>query len=223
MLSLHIETVQATPSFDRTWASVPRTPAEPEAHIPAKDIELLRPVGEGSSGVVYKARYNGSVVAAKLLEHADALAFEARLLRHPNLLSIFGTSSHASGPVLIMEYVSGGSLRAWMDEHPLADGVGGDNGSGLSSRINLCMQVANGMAYLHRNRLVHRDLKPENVLVTRADEDGDVQVKIADFGLSRACPYSLPRVGCSCACCAVPYACVLRVCFVRGHVFVRVC
>ena len=60
MFPLRIETAASTPVPLHTWCSVPRTPAEPEFVIDPSEIALLNAVGEGSNGVVFKARYNGA-------------------------------------------------------------------------------------------------------------------------------------------------------------------
>lgn len=59
MQFLRIETAQPTPTFGRTWSSVPQTPSDASFNIDPSDIRLIQPVGEGSSGIVFKARYNG--------------------------------------------------------------------------------------------------------------------------------------------------------------------
>ena len=86
-----------------------------------------------------------------------------------------------------MEYIGSGNLRDWMDSNivpPETPLFSARIARRVAMAANLALQLANGMAYLHRNRIVHRDLKPENVLVQQIDVD-EVQVKVADFGLSR--------------------------------------
>lgn len=60
MFPLRVETAAPTPVFNRTTShAVPRTPCEPEFAIDPSAVSLICPVGEGSGGVVFKARYNG--------------------------------------------------------------------------------------------------------------------------------------------------------------------
>lgn len=47
------------------------------------------------------------------------------------------------------------------------------------------IQMADAIAYLHRENVSHRDLKPENILVQENPTTGAVEIKISDFGLSR--------------------------------------
>jgi serine/threonine protein kinase len=50
----------------------------------------------------------------------------------------------------------------------------------MPSEKEVCLQLAKGLAHIHKNRLIHRDLKPENVLI-QEDSTGKVLMKWADF------------------------------------------
>ena len=71
-----------------------------------------------SSGSVWVANWNGARVRAKILHHygVENLRFESRMtgLSHPNLVSVYGVSSHPEGPMLLMDHSDGQSLREWM-------------------------------------------------------------------------------------------------------------
>jgi len=72
---------------------------------------------------------------------------------------------------IVLEYCSEGDLEQYLSKnHPT-----------LPVRINLLVQLAQGLDYLHSIDMVHRDLKPENVLV----QPGPL-LKISDFGLSKS-------------------------------------
>lgn len=73
---------------------------------------------------------------------------------------------------IITEYLSGGSLRAFLHklEHKTLP---------LEKLISLALDIARGMEYIHSQGVIHRDLKPENILF-----DEDFCVKIADFGIA---------------------------------------
>ena len=113
---------------------------------------------------MYLARWNGARVRAKVLHNfgAENLRYESRMagLCHPNLVSVFGVTSHPEGPMLLMDHAETASLRVWM-----ADNVSPPwSMPALRVRalhhinrcLNIALQIASGMAYLHSNRIVHR-------------------------------------------------------------------
>lgn len=54
----------------------------------------------------------------------------------------------------------------------------------IPSKIQVLLQLATGLEFIHKNGIVHRNIKPENVLILVGD-DGQVLMKWADFGLSK--------------------------------------
>lgn len=88
-------------------------------------------------------------------------------LKHPNLVNILGTSKNNSMFIVVMEYVSGGSLQDRLIE-PM----------GMQMFLGLAVQMCRGMSFAHQNRICHGNLRPSNILLT-----SDYQVKITDFGL----------------------------------------
>jgi serine/threonine protein kinase len=73
-------------------------------------------------------------------------------------------------PLIVMEYVAGGSLRELLQTGPLPPDQARD----------IVAQVAAGMSAAHGGGIVHGDLKPENILISR-----DGAAKVTDFGLAR--------------------------------------
>jgi serine/threonine-protein kinase/endoribonuclease IRE1 len=55
----------------------------------------------------------------------------------------------------------------------------------MPSTIDVLLQLSKGLEYVHEQKLVHRDIKPENVLIWVNQENGEVLMKWADFGLSK--------------------------------------
>jgi hypothetical protein len=144
---------------------------------PLEGYTIRRGVGRGGFGEVYYAVSDGGreVALKAIFVNHDV---ELRGVRHcinlksPHLVSIFDVRTNAEGlPFVIMEYVSGLSLRDLLREHP--------NGLGEEKSAYLFREIAKGLAYLHEHGIVHRDLKPENIFY----EDG--YVKIGDYGLSK--------------------------------------
>jgi eukaryotic-like serine/threonine-protein kinase len=144
-------------------------------------LELLEEVGRGGMGRVFRARHARLErdVAVKLLppELAADPAFRARFereartlarLSHPHLVTVhdFGALSDGSS-YLVMEYVSGGTLRARL---PLSVGA---------ARRALG-ELCSALSYAHERGVVHRDIKPENVLFDAAG-----RARLADFGIAR--------------------------------------
>jgi serine/threonine protein kinase len=92
-----------------------------------------------------------------------------------------GASTLASPPVIISEFCSGGTLFALLHQRREA-------ALPWPQRLKAAMDVAKGMNFLHRRKVIHRDLKSLNLLLASpvmTSEDVP-QVKVSDFGLSRA-------------------------------------
>ncbi|MBI4476588.1 MAG: protein kinase [Acidobacteria bacterium] len=145
--------------------------------------EILEKLGEGGMGVVYKARDKqlDRLVALKFLaanleesrQAHDRSIDEARAiaaLNHPNVATIYEISESAGAPVLILEYLPGGTLRSRIAPGRLS----------VEEIVEYGLQIAEGLAHAHAHGIIHGDVKPENVLFT-----ADGTLKITDFGLAR--------------------------------------
>jgi len=141
-------------------------------------------IGEGTYGVVYKAknRETGEVVALKRIrlqsedEGVPCTAIrEISLLKelnHPNIVRLYDVIHSDKKLTLVFEYLDL-DLKKYLDEH-----------SGfltLPVVKNFLYQLLKGVACCHEHRVLHRDLKPQNLLINRKGE-----LKLADFGLARA-------------------------------------
>lgn len=144
--------------------------------------EVGKPLGAGAYGQVYEARDTvlGRAVAMKFLAATTALAQSAShnllaeaqaasALNHPNIVTVHEVLESDSGPVLVMEFVEGRSLREVLRQPiPAADAH------------LYAVQLLEGLAAAHAHGIVHRDVKPENVTVRP-----DGYIKVLDFGLAR--------------------------------------
>ncbi len=148
---------------------------------------LLRPLGTGGMGVIYKAHdiWTGSPVAVKLLKPgltANDLSvrrffIEARAvkrLNHPNIVQVLDYGVSQEGYLFIaMELLSGRALGELIDQDGPMDPA-------LALRIT--RSVAAALEHAHSRGVVHRDLKPDNVMVL--DVSGEMVTKVLDFGVA---------------------------------------
>lgn len=144
-------------------------------------------LGEGSMGMVYRARHVrlsrqfavkilfGDLAADATMRLRFASEAEAACrLAHPNVVSVVDFGLDTGGVLyLAMNYVDGECLRDLLHrEAPL-----------LPARaLDIAAQIADGLSHAHENGIIHRDLKPENVIIERV---GRREVPhVLDFGLA---------------------------------------
>jgi len=138
-------------------------------------------LGRGGMGAVYLAEQPGlgrEVAIKDLIQSADPTALkrflqEAQVMArtsHPNLVQVHDMELQGNVNYLVLEFVKGRSLRAWINESQLPP----------PQVFAIMHGVLQALDYAHRRSIVHRDVKPENVLIS---EDGIV--KVADFGIAR--------------------------------------
>ena len=146
-------------------------------------FELHELIGEGAMGAVWKA-YDSVIrryVALKLLSRAgrsadaqDRFMREARAagaLQHPNIVTIYDLGESDSQLFIAMELVDGRDLSSLIAlSEPLA----------LERKLDIVIEVLQGLSYAHERGVIHRDVKPSNVRIA-----SDGSVKIMDFGIAR--------------------------------------
>ena len=155
---------------------------------PLDKYEMTEKIGEGTYGIVYKARELSTkdVVAIKKIrfQHEDegipsTAVREVSLLkalRHPNIVLLKEVVYHNENLNLVFEY-SEMDLKKLLKK--LKDPF-------EKPRVKHFMkQLMEGLAYCHRKRVMHRDLKPHNLLI-----DCNDRLQLADFGLART--FTLP-------------------------------
>lgn len=170
---------------------------DPEWELDPANLVINEKLGEGEFGIVHKARWFGTVVAAKMLKGSSDIALgdfrgEIDILRrvhHPNAVQFFGACSKREPYILVTELMNGGSL---------ADAFQGLQAFPFRRAIQIALDAARGLAYLHNRRpspIIHRDLKPGNLMFTGSPYQSKQEIifktgvcKLADFGLSKTLP-----------------------------------
>lgn len=144
----------------------------------------MEKIGEGTYGVVYKAkdRVTGEIIALKKIrleaedEGIPSTAIREisllKELQHPNIVRLYDVVHTERKLTLVFEFLDQ-DLKKYLDVC--------DSGLDLPILKSFLYQLLTGVAYCHHHRVLHRDLKPPNLLINR-----EGQLKLADFGLARA-------------------------------------
>lgn len=147
--------------------------------------QKLEKIGEGTYGVVYKAKNKktGELLALKKIrleaedEGIPSTAIREisllKQLQHPNIVRLYDVVHTEKKLTLVFEYLDQ-DLKKYLDAC---------SETGLDSYTikSFLFQLLQGVAYCHQHRVLHRDLKPQNLLINMEGE-----LKLADFGLARA-------------------------------------
>jgi serine/threonine protein kinase len=145
-------------------------------------------LGKGGMGRVYKGEHTGigRAVAIKVL-HADlgrnkeaAARFQREALAsgrldHPNIVGVSDSGVLEDGcPYLVMEVLEGEELGKRLEREKRIP---------WPEAIEIMRGVLSGLRHAHERGVVHRDIKPDNVFL--ANKDGEVVVKLLDFGIAK--------------------------------------
>ncbi len=148
-----------------------------------KRYKVTARLGKGAMGTVYLATdsQNGKEVALKII--ASDLAIEPDMLerfkreaetlsklKHPNIVEFLDAFEYEENYVIVMEYISGGSLHDLIKTGALP----------IERASRIALELCDALIRSHHLNIIHRDLKPENILLTK-----DGTPKLADFGVAR--------------------------------------
>lgn len=147
--------------------------------------EILERVGGGGMAEVYRAHDTllDRYVAIKILhaQFANDEEFVAKFRReaqgaaklsHPNIVNIYDVGQDGSKHYIIMEYVSGETLKERIQR---------EGRLSVKESLRITREIAEALEHAHQNNLVHCDIKPHNILVM-----ANGRVKVTDFGIARA-------------------------------------
>lgn len=146
--------------------------------------QKMEKIGEGTYGIVYKARdrVTSEIIALKKIrleaedEGIPSTAIREisllKELQHPNIVRLYDVVHTEHKLTLVFEFLDQ-DLKKYLDVC--------DSGLEIPILKSFLYQLLTGVAYCHHHRVLHRDLKPPNLLINR-----EGQLKLADFGLARA-------------------------------------
>eukprot|EP01097_Dermamoeba_algensis_P002164 TRINITY_DN1864_c0_g1_i2.p1 TRINITY_DN1864_c0_g1~~TRINITY_DN1864_c0_g1_i2.p1 ORF type:complete len:652 (-),score=92.34 TRINITY_DN1864_c0_g1_i2:424-2379(-) len=149
--------------------------------IPYEQLEIKEVLGDGSFGVVYKAKYKTKEVAVKKISgelwktpsSAKLFANEISVLyqaQHSNIVKLIGANLQTPNFGIICEWMKKGSLSHLIHKKKLK--------LNKTLVVKVSKGIADGMRHLHSMGIIHRDLRTANILIDR-----QWNAKIADFGL----------------------------------------
>jgi hypothetical protein len=147
-------------------------------------------IGMGSSAAVYKSSLFGMEVAVKKWDVgtrdptpddflAEIQAFTH--FQHPKLLRFYGAKESPGQVFVVVEYAANATLHDWLTKSPLDQRT-------LAKKLEMAIDVAEALSYLHSYAWLHRDVKSLNVLIL-----DNLTAKLADFGCSSAVHKSQPQ------------------------------
>jgi tRNA A-37 threonylcarbamoyl transferase component Bud32 len=182
-------------NLKKTSTSKPITPSSgPDATVVEDSTQLtaaaqqrynlIKELGRGGMGVVYKARDSilDRIVALKIMRREICLRkrdkerflTEARIsakLKHPNIVTLHDVTEENGQIYLVFEYVEGRNLDSILDELERIPVI---------QAVSITLSLCDALEYAHGEGVVHRDMKPSNVIL-----ENDRIPRILDFGIAK--------------------------------------
>ena len=156
------------------------------------DLTLVKELGRGSVGFVFVAVFHDQkVLASELVGELDAakrkeILAEADMMKrvcspaHANIVNFIGACIDDRGVLMLSEQPTAGSLYAYLVANPKMD---------VKLRLNVCAQVAAGVAHLHGSKpqVLHRSLNSRSIWLSTG-EGNSLVAKIGDLGMAKRMP-----------------------------------
>lgn len=176
------------PGWSRSDSDTVKRGREKPPTPPFSDVRLLRLVGTGHMGKVYFGTWAGACVAVKVvrtksprLTQGDLQLALGASLSHPNLAQTYVGEVQDSKLWVMGEWCDGGSLGAYCREPRV-------EGKGLLELVEICVEVAGALAYLHRQQLPHGAVTPNSVLLKSHFCWKGYICKVTDLGIAALQP-----------------------------------
>jgi serine/threonine protein kinase len=144
---------------------------------------ILKEIGKGGMGVVYKAEDTKlhrtvaiKALAAELIGDEKARARFMREARassaidHPNICTVYEVNEVEDTLFFVMQYVEGKTLKKFIGGRPLP----------IDQALEFSLEITDALAEAHRRNVIHRDIKSSNIMLNERN-----QIKILDFGLAK--------------------------------------
>jgi serine/threonine-protein kinase len=156
--------------------------------------DVLDVIGRGGMGIVYKAVDPGIGRTVAIKMTTDAMGEDPEMLKrfnreaqsvgqlqHPNIVTVYDLGLEDRHPYLVMELLDGESLESLVRTR---------RSISLEEKLDIVIQICNGVQYAHQRNVIHRDIKPANIMILK-----DGTAKIVDFGIARVGMQKLTRPG----------------------------
>jgi len=198
-------TIATTSLRKKTGKPRTRPTVSPDLVNLLSGYEIVKRLGQGGMGTVYKARdlIGGRWVAVKLLapflasdeEYVKRFFQEARNLQklhHPNIVAAYDAGVTGEHKFFIMEFVDGPSLEEVLHKKGILK---------EHTALEIVRQVAQALDYAWTHKIIHRDIKPQNIMLSQ-----DRTVKLCDLGLSKDVTSDISLTMTGSVNCSPPYA-----------------
>ena len=154
---------------------------ETEMKVKDYNIDQATHIGNGAFGVIYSATdSSGNKVAAKQIYGKARFQIEKmtegihKLLKldNPSVVKFYDICHEDSTLWIFMEYCQHKDLTDFLSKHKLTE----------RQVLDIMIQIAQGVEYIHEINVIHRDIKPSNVLISN---DNPIVAKVTDFDFSK--------------------------------------